>query len=48
MKQFRLPRKTKKRLKKTFWLFPPDEKGNSLMASPAESFEDYSALKQGV
>jgi hypothetical protein len=40
MNKFRLPRKTKKSLKKTMWLYPPDEKGNSLMAWPAKSQED--------
>lgn len=48
MKQFRLPRKIKKSLKKGLWLYPPDEKGNSLMAHPAESREDYMAVKEGI
>ncbi len=47
-KQFRLPRKTKKRLKGGLWLYPADENGNSLMARPARSQEDYSALQNGV
>lgn len=46
-KKFRLPRKTKKRLKKGFWLYQPDEKGNSLGANPAKNQQDYSAYKKG-
>jgi hypothetical protein len=45
--KFRLPRKTKKRLKKGFWLYQPDEKGNSLGANPAKNQQDYSAYKKG-
>ena len=48
MDKFRLPRKTKKSLKKTMWLYPPDEKGSSLMAWPTQSQEDYTAVKKGV
>lgn len=48
MKKFRLPRKTKKFAKKGLWLYPADEKGNSLMASPARSQEEYDALKKGT
>lgn len=48
MKRFRLPRKIKKSLKGTLWLYPADEKGNSLMASPARSQEDYTALREGI
>jgi hypothetical protein len=48
MDKFRLPRKTKKSLKKTMWLYPPDEKGNSLMARPTKSQKDYTALIEGV
>lgn len=47
MKKFRLPRKTKKRLKRGLWLYPLDEKGNSLMARPSRSQEDYDAYKRG-
>lgn len=47
MKKFRLPRKTKKRLRKGLWLYPPDEKGGSLMASPYRSQKDYDAYKRG-
>jgi len=48
MKAFRLPRKVKKKLKKTIWLYPADEKGNSLMAWPTRSQKDYNAVIQGV
>ncbi len=48
MDKFRLPRKTKKYLKKSMWLYPPDEKGNSLMAWPTKSQEDYQAVKKGI
>ena len=48
MKRFRLPRKTKKSLKGNLWLYPTDEKGNSLMAHPTTSQEDYLAIKQGI
>ena len=30
------------------WLYPPDEKGNSLMASPTKSQEDYTAVKESI
>lgn len=45
--KFRLPRKIKKKLKKGFWLYLPDEQGNSLQADPTKSQADYTALKQG-
>lgn len=48
MKQFRIPWKTKKSLRKTIWLYPPDIKGNSLMAHPTEICEDYEALKKDI
>ena len=44
----RLPRKVKKKLKKGFWLYQPDKKGNSLHANPHKSQEDFTALKQGI
>lgn len=47
MDKFRLPRRTKKYLKKTMWLYQPDEKGNSLMAWPTKSQDDYIAVKKG-
>lgn len=46
-KKFRLPRKIKKKLQKGFWLYEPDEQGNSLQANPGRSQEDYAAFKQG-
>jgi len=48
MKKFRLPRKTKKKLKGTIWLYPADEKGNSLMAWPTRLQKDYDAVKKGI
>jgi len=45
---FRLPRKIKKRLKKTIWLYPPDKNGGSLMAWPTHSQKDYDAITQGI
>jgi len=48
MEKVRLPRKTKKALQKTMWLYPSDEKGNSLMAWPTESQKDYFAAKKGI
>lgn len=47
-RKFRLPRKVKKKLKGTFWLYPADEDGNSLMAFPTRSQEDYTAVKKGM
>jgi hypothetical protein len=47
-KSFRLPRKTKKKLRKRIWLYPPDEKGNSVMAWPSSDQKDYNAVKQGI
>jgi len=47
-KSFRLPRKVKKRLKRTIWLYPPDKNGGSLMAWPTQSQKDYDAIKQGI
>lgn len=48
MKKFRLPRKAKKALKGNLWLYPSDEKGNSIMAHPTKYQNDYSTLKQGL
>jgi hypothetical protein len=48
MTHFRLPRKIKKFLKKTIWLYPADKNGSSLMASPSRSQEDYTAVNQGI
>jgi len=48
MKKFRLPRKEKKSLKRGLWLYPADEKGNSLMASPRRCQKDYNSMKGGI
>jgi hypothetical protein len=48
MEKFRLPRKIKKKLRGHIWLYPPDDKGNRLMAWPYKSAEDYAALKEGL
>ena len=48
MKKFRIPRKTKKFLKNGLWLYPADEKGNSLMGFPTRDEEDFYAYQQGV
>ena len=48
MKSFRLPRKIKKSLKGHFWLYPADKDGNSVMAWPRTSQEDYTAIKRGI
>jgi len=47
-KRFRLPRKLKKYLKGNLWLYPADKEGNSLMAFPSRSQEDYKALQTGI
>ncbi|MEO0551694.1 MAG: hypothetical protein AAF149_00750 [Bacteroidota bacterium] len=46
--KFRLPRKEKKSLRRGFWLYPSDDKGNSLMASPRRCQKDYDAMKEGI
>ena len=46
--KFRLPRKIKRELKKGLWLYPADEKGNSLMAWPTRYEKDYLAYKEGI
>lgn len=48
MQKFRLPRKIKKKLNRQLWLYPADDKGNSLMAWPKKYQEDYNAIKQGI
>jgi hypothetical protein len=48
MTKFRIPRKTKKFLKKGLWLYPADEKGSSLMGFPAKDEEDFKAYKKGI
>ncbi|SFI37650.1 hypothetical protein [Halpernia frigidisoli] len=47
MEKLKLERKLKKKLKKGFWLYSPDEKGNSLMARPHQNEKDYEAYKNG-
>jgi hypothetical protein len=48
MKAFHLPRKTKKKLSKGMWLYPSDEKGNSILARPAKQEDDYVAFRNGL
>lgn len=48
MRKFKIPRKTKKSLKKGLWLYPADEDGNSLMAFPAKNRKDFMAFKKGI
>jgi hypothetical protein len=45
--KFRLPRKTKKAFQYTLWLYPTDAEGNSVVAWPASSQEDFEAYKRG-
>ncbi|TVZ28565.1 hypothetical protein JM83_3699 [Gillisia sp. Hel_I_86] len=47
MKEFKIPRKLKKRLKKGIWFYHPDNNGNSRMAWPGKSSEDFEAFKNG-
>jgi hypothetical protein len=46
-KSFRLPRKVKKKLNKTLWLYP-EETGGYLMAQPSRNEKDYLAYKSGI
>jgi hypothetical protein len=48
MRKFRLPRKIKKKLHENLWLYPADETGNRLAASPHKNQEDYNAVKDGT
>jgi len=48
MKKFRLPRKTKKKLKKDFFTYPKSEKDIYLVAWPYKDEEDYIAYKKGL
>ena len=48
MKKFRLPRKTKKKLKKDFFTYPKSEKNTYLVAWPYKDEEDYIAYKKGL
>jgi hypothetical protein len=45
--KFRLPRKIKKAFQYTLWLYPADAEGNSVVAWPATSQEDFEAFKRG-
>ena len=47
-KKFRLPRKTKKKLKKDFYTYPKSEKDTYLIAWPYRLEEDYVAYKKGL
>jgi hypothetical protein len=47
-KKFRLPRKTKKRLEKDFYIYPKDNKSSYLVAWPSKYEEDYVAYKKGL
>jgi hypothetical protein len=47
-KQFRLPRKTKKKLKKDFFTYPKSERNTYLLAWPYKYEEDYMAYKKGL
>ena len=44
MKRFRLPRRLKKHLKKTMWLYPENEEGNFQVASPARNIDDLGSF----
>ena len=49
MKKFRLPRKLKKKLHKTIWLYPYDDSIQGyLMATPYSNEKDYKAYKLGI
>ena len=47
-KKFRLPRKTKKKLKKDFFTYPKSERNTYLIAWPYKYEEDYIAYKKGL
>jgi hypothetical protein len=47
-KKFRLPRKTKKKLKKDFFTYPKSERNTYLLAWPYKYEEDYMAYKKGL
>jgi hypothetical protein len=48
MSKFRLPRKTKKKIRKGFYLYPKDERNCYLVAWPRKDQEDYNAFKKGI
>ena len=47
-KKFRLPRKTKKKIKKDFYIYPKDNKNSYLVAWPYRIENDYVAYKNGL
>jgi len=47
-KKFRLPRKTKKRIEKDFYIYPKDNKSSYLVVWPSKYEEDYVAYKKGL
>ena len=48
MKKFRLPRKTKKKLKQDLFTYPKSERDTYLVAWPYKYEEDYIAYKKGL
>jgi len=46
IKKFRLPRKTKKKLKNSFYTYPKSERNTYLLAWPYRIEKDYVAYKQ--
>ena len=48
MTKFRLPRKTKKKIRKGFYFYPKDERDFHLVAFPRQNQEDYNAFKKGI
>ena len=48
MAKFRLPRKTKKKIRKGFYFYPKDERDFYLVAFPRKDQEDYNAFKKGI
>ena len=47
-KKFRLPRKTKKKINKDFYIYPKDNKNSYLVAWPSKYEEDYVSYKKGL
>ena len=48
MNKFRLPRKIKKKIKRSLYLYPQNEVDKTYMATfPKENQEDYEAYKRG-
>ena len=48
MTKFRLPRKTKKKIRKGFYFYPKNERDCYLVAWPRKDQEDYNAFKKGI